>query len=171
VTVIFKGLVLLLASLLVLLCPPLSMLAVACARWDRHATPDQWGTTPTERGDLPRWARWMQTMDERLPGGTYEPTVARMLERRGRYWTSVYWIGLRNRAHGLRRRFGRPSTEDAYRASFQPDERGRIDGVRSDGSWYWQRSAWGLRVVVGHRVYRIKPGEYLAVPTVTIKRS
>lgn len=169
-TVILKGLVLLLASLFVLLCPPLSLLAVAFARWDDDPTPDQWGTTPTPRGDLPRWARWMQTMDERLPGGTYEPTVARMLSRWGRYWTSVYWIGWRNRAHGLRRTFGRPSTEDAYRTSFQPDAKGRVYGVRSDGSWYWERRWWQLRLVVGHRVYRIQPGEYLAVPTFTIKR-
>ena len=68
-TVILKGLVLLLAGVFVLLCPPLSLLAVACARWDQDPTPDQWGTTPTRRGDLPRWAHWMQTMDERLPGG------------------------------------------------------------------------------------------------------
>jgi hypothetical protein len=169
--VILKGLVLLLASIFVLLCPPLSLLAVACARWDQESTPDQWGTTPTRRGDLPRWARWMQTMDDRLPGGTYEPTVARMLERRGRFWTSVYWIGWRNRAHGLRRYFGTPSTEAAYKTSFKPDAQGRIDGVREDGSWYWQRSLWGFRIVAGHRVYRIAPGEYLAVPAVTIKRA
>lgn len=169
--VVLKGLALLLASLFVLLCPPLSLLAVAFARWDDEPTPDQWGTTPTPRGDLPRWARWMQTMDERLPGGTYEPTVGRMLTRLGRYWTSVYWIGLRNRAHGLRRSFGQPSTEDAYATSFGPDSKGRIYGVRSDGSWYWERRALGFRLVVGHRVYRTAPGDYLAVPTFTIKRS
>lgn len=30
------------------------------------------------RGDLPRWLRWFGTHDERLPGGFYEPRVARI---------------------------------------------------------------------------------------------
>ncbi len=166
--VLLQGLVLTLASVFVLLCPPLTMLVVARARWDDVPTPDQWGTTPTVRGDLPRWAMWMQTLDDRLPGGTYEPTVAALLARWGRYWTSCYWLGWRNRAHGLRAVLGTASTSEAYAVRFPPDERGRIYGVRSDGTWYWERRVGPLRIVAGHRIYRLPDG-FLAVPTLTVK--
>lgn len=159
-----------LMSLALLLVPVLPVLAVAGARWDSTPTTDQHGQGLTLRGDLPGWARWMQTLDDRLPGGTYEPTVAALLARVGRFWTSVYWIGWRNRAHGLRRVFGLPSTLQAYNERFHPVD-GVAQGVRSDGSWYWARTLGPLRVVAGHRIYRL-PGEvFLAVPTATVKRA
>lgn len=171
---ILKGLLLTLAGVLVLLLPLLPLLAVLLARWDKVPTPGSWGDYPTIRGDVPRWLSWLQTVDERLPGGLYEPTVVRILERYGRTLCSLYWIGWRNRAHGLRRAMGRPSTEAAWKSSFKPDERGRAYGVREDGTWYWSQlfgPSWlRLVVVAGYRVYRLADGAYLAVPTATIKR-
>lgn len=84
---------------------PLGLLGapIVClfARWDRVPTPARWQPEPIIRGDLPRWARWWETPDERLPGGMYEPTVESIYKRFGRYWCSVYWLGIRNRMYGL----------------------------------------------------------------------
>lgn len=146
-------------------------LAVALASWDKLPTAGSWGTHPTIRGDVPRALRWLQTMDERLPGGLYEPTVERLLERVGRYWTSLYWLGWRNRAHGFRRLVSKASTEAAYLQRFPEDESGKTKGVRVDGSWYWSRRLGPLRAVAGYRVYLLLDGSYLAVPTCTIKRA
>lgn len=159
-----------LTPLALLLVPVLPMLAVAGAKWDSEPSTDQHGQGLTQRGDLPGWARWMQTLDDRLPGGTYEPTVAAMLAKVGRYWTSVYWIGWRNRAHGLRKTFGRPSTLEAYltRFEFIGDV---AQGVRSDGSWYHAEQIGSLLWVAGHRIYKLPGDQYLAVPTATIKKA
>lgn len=166
---VLAGLVLLLAGIVVLLCPWLPLLAVALARWD--ATPsfgarDQHATI---RGDVPRWLRWLQTSDERLPGGLYEPTVAGWLETRGRFWCSFMWIWWRNRAHGMRKLVDRPSTEAAWHEKF-PIVDGRASGVRTDGTWYWSRDIGPLRVVAGYRIYALLDGTYSAVPTATIKK-
>lgn len=168
---ILQGLVLLLASIVVLLNPWLPLLAVRFARWDAEPTPDQHGQVPTIRGDLPLWARWMQTLDDRLPGGTYEPAVAEWLSQRGRTYCSVMWIWWRNRAHGLRRTFGRPSTEAAYMTRFEPDAEGFVYGKRSDGTWYWAMPLGPLRAVAGHRIYKLPGDQYLAVPTATVKKA
>ena len=166
---VIKGLVLLLASVLVFFLPPLTLLAVLLARWDRSLTPGTFGGPPVRRGDVPRWLLWLQTNDERLPGGLHEPTVLRVYERFGRVICSWYWIGLRNRAHGLRRVFGRPSTEEMANIRF-PIADGKASGTRPDGTWYWSRDIWRLRVVAGHRIYLL-PSGYMAVPTFTIKRA
>lgn len=76
----------------------------AFARWDRTPTQFTGGAVQgplAVRGDLPRWARWWETPDERLPGGLYERTVERVWRRYGRYVCSVYWLGVRNRMYGL----------------------------------------------------------------------
>lgn len=163
---VLQGLVLTLASLVVLLCPPLSDAGGGMRPVGQRADGGPAGHDTDHPRRPARLGALEQTLDDRLPGGTYEPTVSRMLERFGPYWTSVYWIGWRNRAHGLRRVLGRPSTEAAYLVRFPPGAR----GVRPDGSWYWERAFGPLRVVAGHRVYRIAPGDYLAVPTLTVKR-
>jgi hypothetical protein len=75
------------------------------AKWDEQATTFTGGASdsgpPTIRGDLPWWASWFGTFDERLPGGMYEPTVVNVHRRFGRYWCSVYWLVVRNRMFGL----------------------------------------------------------------------
>lgn len=146
-------------------------LAVGLARWDQAPTAGSWGTHPTIRGDVPRALRWLQTIDERLPGGLYEPTVERLLQRAGRHGAALYWIGWRNRAHGLRRVLGAPSTQAAYLQRFPEDDDGKTQGVREDGTWYWSRKLGPLRAVAGHRIYLLLDGSHLAVPTCTIKRA
>lgn len=164
---VLKGGLLLLASVLVFFLPLVTLLAVLLARWDKHPTPGTYDTVPTIRGDVPAWLRWLQTNDERLPGGLHEPTVLRVFQRFGRVVCSWYWIGWRNRAHGLRRVFGLPSTEAMAGIRF-PVVEGKASGTRPDGTWYWSRDLWRLRVVAGHRIYMLPTG-YLAVPTFTIK--
>jgi len=93
-------------------------IAALFARWDDKPTTFTGGAPnngpPTIRGDLPRWAAWFGTFDERLPGGMYEPTVATVYRRFGRYWCSVYWLVVRNRMFGLTKAlFGKPIPVDA----------------------------------------------------------
>lgn len=167
VITILQGVLLLLASVLVFLLPPVTLFAVLLARWDKQPTRGTYDTVLTIRGDVPGWLRWLQTNDERLPGGLHEPTVLRVFERFGRVLCSWYWIGWRNRAHGLRRGFGLPSTEAMANIRF-PVVNGKASGTRPDGTWYWSRDFWGLRAVAGHRIYMLPTG-FLAVPTFTIK--
>lgn len=54
-----------------------------------------------QRYRLPaKWA-WVETPDEHLPGGMYEPTVAKLYKSFGWFITSWYWLGLRNVGQGL----------------------------------------------------------------------
>jgi hypothetical protein len=148
------------------------LVPVVClfTKWDTEPTPGSWISYPTIRGDLPKGFRWLQTTDERLPGGLYEPTVVKIFERVGKYWTSVYWLGLRNRAHGLRAYFAQPSNEESFHTIFQENKHGIIRGWRSDGTWYFSVRFFGFKLVLGHRVYCLLDSSFIAVPTVTLKR-
>lgn len=53
-------------------------------------------------GRLPFVFRWMETPDDPLPGGQYEPTVKRIYDKFGEYVGNVYWLW-RNRAYRLAR--------------------------------------------------------------------
>lgn len=164
---VLQGVFLLLASVLVFLLPPLTLMAVLLARWDKHPTPGTFDAVSVIRGDVPRWLIWLQTNDERLPGGLHEPTVKQKYDRYGKVICSWYWIGVRNRAHGLRRLLSLPSTEEMGGIRF-PRVNGKAYGVRPDGTWFWSRDFWGFRAVAGHRIYFVD-GKYMAVPTFTIK--
>lgn len=103
------GFVLALVSLIV---PPLVLpFLMWFARWDRDITRDIDGRFPLIRGDLPRWLAWFETPDERLPGGLYEPTVEKVYVVWGKWVCTYYWLGLRNRAFGLARAIGKPTTD------------------------------------------------------------
>lgn len=60
-----------------------------------HAQPN------IQRYRLPKKWEWVETPDEHLPGGMYEPTVAKLYKRFGWFITSWYWLGLRNVGQGL----------------------------------------------------------------------
>ena len=77
-------------------------LALLGATWDSSGSPDSNGQRPDViRGDLPAWARWYSSPDERLPGGTYEPALAAVLDRFGPFIASWYWLGWRNTFQGF----------------------------------------------------------------------
>jgi hypothetical protein len=49
-----------------------------------------------QRYKLPSWLAWMETPDEHLPGGLYEPTHAKVYKYFGWIGASMYWLLLRN---------------------------------------------------------------------------
>ena len=145
------------------LVPLLVALALPFARWDDEPSIDSNGQGLTIRGDLPTWAAWLATPDERLPGGTYEPAVAGVLARYGRWVCSWYWIGVRNQLHGLSAVFGVPVV------SPWPVE----PGYYTDGSLWWLRRpllGGRLQLKAGYRTYWIR-GAFVAVPACSITRA
>lgn len=59
------------------------------------------GQPDVQRYRLPSWLAWAETPDEHLPGGLYEPTVAKIYNRFGWVVCSLYWLLLRNVGQGL----------------------------------------------------------------------
>lgn len=150
-------------------------IGVLLARWDTVASEGRNSPDLAIRGDVPRLLRWLlQTMDERLPGDLGEAAVAKVHARFGRVVCGMYWLGWRNRAHGLRRYVSRPLVgaegEASWRRRFEEVD-GVAFGVRDDGSCYYSRRLWfGLKFVAGHRVYQLlDKTTYLPVPTCTVK--
>jgi hypothetical protein len=74
-------------------------------------------------GRLPRGFRWMETPDDPLPGGQYEPQVKRIYDRFGFYVGSVYWLW-RNRAYTFARRWAFQP-----RVFLKPGGRYVLDGI------------------------------------------
>lgn len=150
---------------LVALCAPIVVpIAVLFARWDL-VTSKQDGLLSTY-GDLPEWASWFTTPDARLPGGLYEPTVAKMLGKYGCYLTSVYWLGLRNRAHGFAALFAKPASQAQFH---QPQAVGFTQ--LGDGIWLYKKPLGALVFMCGYRVYDLRNGDYIASPCLTIKKA
>lgn len=54
-----------------------------------------------QRYRLPKPLQWMETPDEHLPGGLYEPTHALVYKYCGWFIASMYWILLRNVGGGI----------------------------------------------------------------------
>lgn len=154
-----------------LFAPVLSAAALPFIKWDANATPDSKRTSGSEtvRGDLPAWLSWLTTPDERLPGGTYEATVKRLLDRLGKYATAYYWIGVRNRAHGLAYLFRKPMTNHFNAMTDYKDLNGLLE---RDGVWrfYWGLP-FGFCFVAGYRSYHSDALGYYGTPVFTIKRA
>lgn len=166
--VVFKGWICTIVGLLIKLTPIgwlLTFLAVATAKWETEPRFDQWGKVSTIRAKLRKGFRWLGTMDDDLPGGTYEPTVAKMLEKRGKFLTSWYWIGWRNTAHGFRQIFSIPSDEISYTVNTPEGE-----GTRPDGTWWKIRRMGPFIYQTGFRIYKYLDGSYWATPTATVKK-
>lgn len=109
--VVLAGLLVLVVGIVAL---PFLFIAVAFAQpIGRFA--GSWGSgADIERYALPRWAQWLGTPDEPLPGGFYEPRVVRRYKAFGWYLTSVLWL-MDNRANGLAHALGRPWAEGLWR--------------------------------------------------------
>lgn len=56
---------------------------------------------PIQRYKLPSWLFFMETPDELLPGGLYEPKIKKIYEKYGWFMASWSWLGTRNVGHGL----------------------------------------------------------------------
>ena len=150
----------LLVTFLNLLCPFLVPLALLFAKWEKEPSSARAGEEPAIRGDLPKWLSWFSTPDERLPGGMYEPTVAAMYEKRGKWLTSWYWLGVRNCLFGLALRLGKPTTD------YIPDlplgfwERGDI--------WRYSVKLGPFKFLTGYKVYKLLDGSFKAAPCFSI---
>jgi hypothetical protein len=151
-------------ALLLWLSPPIMvLLALPFAKWDETASVDSNGKVPTIRGDLPGWAAWLGTPNERLPGGTYEPAVASVMARYGRFACAWYWLGLRNPLYGLSAAFGTP-IDEPWSLAFGYQEKGNL--------WWLRHPILGNRfqIKAGYRCYFIR-GQWLAVPCATITKA
>ena len=151
----------LLCALVGLLAPVYMLVLVFFIKKDAVATKS--GSTDDSsyiiRGDLPRWARWAQTMDCRFPGGMYEDSVRESYSK-GFLWCSYVWAGLRNRAQGLAYALGKPAVDflPSYIGFFKRE----FDSV-------WQRhvNLGFVTLTLGWEVYRLRDGSFWAVPIFT----
>lgn len=148
----------LLLSITSLVAPLLVLLALPFAKWDDFPSVARDGTT-TIRGDLPNWLSWLSTPDERLPGGLYETEHKALLEKTGKYFASWYWLGWRNRLHGLRMALGKP-TYDYITYSPGFSERGDI--------WHYSKQIGIFRFAAGYKVYKLLDGSFRAAPVCTV---
>lgn len=149
-------------TLLNLICPALVLLVLPFTKWDTKPSADQWGHGSVIRGDLPKWLRWFSTPDERLPGGMYEPTVASMHDKFGKYITSWYWLGVRNCLMGLAVAAGKPTTD------YIPEQ--PLGFWKRDNIWRYSANLGFCKFVVGYQVYRLLDGTFRAAPVFTLKR-
>ncbi|WP_339898223.1 hypothetical protein [uncultured Gilvimarinus sp.] len=103
------------------------------------------GDTDVKRYALPRALKWMETPDEHLPGGMYEPTVAWLYGHLGWFVTSWYWLSWRNVGHGITWDSGWPvPMYQMHMTPEQLDEYGtRIYQRRVFGLWFM----WGAKTV------------------------
>ncbi|SDO75758.1 hypothetical protein SAMN05216303_102278 [Rhodoferax sp. OV413] len=154
----------LLIHLFALLAPFLVPIGLLFARWDSKPTLDQNGLHLAVRGDLPACFAWLNTPDERLPGGLYEPNVETIYQRYGRFLCSWYWLGLRNRGHGFAAQFGLPTS------AYWPGE----PGYYQRGGLWWLRyplAGGRLQFKAGYRIYKLLDSSFLAVPVFTITKA
>ena len=153
-------------------------------RWDPLPTPadDPFDPSVTTRGDLPKWLRWAQTMDQRYPGGLYEPAIMAALgngEHWRRLWTSYLWTGHRNRAMGLAYMLGKPALD--YIPDPWSTDRDRTGWVLDKNTWTFTRESdqvWKkvrmynkFHVHTGYQVYRLANGTFWAVNLFTIRKT
>lgn len=142
-----------LVALGVALTPPLLvLLALPFAKWDADG-----------QGDLPQWASWLSTPNQRLPGGVYEPAVAAILAKYGRVICSWYWLGVRNVLYGMSASFGTPTSGP------WPDG----DGYHTrEGLWYLYKPVFFGKLVfkAGYRIYQVR-SIWLAVPCCTMTKN
>ncbi len=175
-------------TLIGLLAPIYMLVFVWFIKWDsspsyRNNTQTDWDPSFIRRGDLPKFLQWAQTMDERFPGGMYEPTITSMYGS-GSYlralFTSYMWAGHRNRAHGLAFNWGKSAvgyipdpfdlSESNDRTGWHQIENGWCFRRAEDGVWRKYSKLGPLWVVTGYEVYRLQDGTFWAVNQFTLKR-
>ena len=150
-------------------------LSLPFATWDKTPTGDQWGVGSIIRGDLPKWATFLSTPDERLPGGLYESTVASVYDKYGKWITSLYWLGVRNCLMGLAVAWGQRTSdyipEEPFGYWSRTDSMGTI--------WRYSKHLFTAKLgnkttrivfVCGYQVYRTLKGDFQAAPVFSLKQ-
>lgn len=154
----------LLIQIVALFAPLLVLLALPFIRWDSSQSLDPSGNFPAIRGNMPRWLSWLETPDERLPGGLYEPAVLAIYEKYGAWVCAWYWLGVRNRVQGFAAAFGVPATK-GWTGHYGRQDQGALWWVR------WPLLNRKLSFKAGYRIYLLLDGSYLAVPVFTITKA
>lgn len=99
------------------------------------------------RRKLPDMFKWLETPDEKLPGGMYESTVADIYDKWGWFIASWYWLGWRNVAFGLAWEFlGKPASN--YMVNLSQWEK------KEEGIYERRTHFLGLVLITGYAVYR-----------------
>ncbi len=153
--------------------PLLMLIALPFIRWDKEeSTVSKFEADgkgggemipyPAIRGDLPKIFKWLETPDERLPGGLYEATVKDIHDKYGKYICSWYWLGLRNQVMGLAAALGQKTTDYIPEEPLGYWERGDI--------WRYAIAFGPVKFVTGFQVYKVLDGTFTAVPVFTLKR-
>lgn len=153
-------------SLVCLLTVPLAVLFRRPAGISKiEDTGEGGGQIVIDRGALPRWLWWLQTPDERLPGGLYEKTILKWLSAYGDYGCSVRWLW-RNAGYGFAWWMGRPA--DGYLNV--------VEGlIYRAPLWRWRRTYGPIALMCGWKVHRANfeataaDGPYWAIPFVSIR--
>lgn len=147
-----------------LLAPLAVLVALFGVKREAQASIDPHTGLAIRIGYLPRWAAWWADPIEPLPGGLYEPTQLRIYKLLKFYGAAYYWLGLRNRAHGLAMRFQKPMTGYFYLEA--------SDGMhRRDGVWQYYKGLGPLCFVAGYRAYHTPALGYYGTPVFTLKRA
>ena len=113
------------------------------------------------RRKLPDMFKWLETPDEKLPGGMYESTVADIYDKWGWFIASWYWLGFRNVAHHIAWKFlGKPATN--YMVHLSAEEQ-QGQGIYEKKTYFL-----GLVLITGYAVYQdwynvFTPKEYTEV--------
>lgn len=156
--------------------------ALPFIRWDNTLSAGNWDKTRVIRGDLPSWLSWLGTPDERLPGNLEEPSMRKMYQWFGPRVAAWYWLGVRNRLHGLAFTCALPLPNnepwsavpgfykrvvilDDFPTTWDPEERILI--------WWLRMPILGGRfqLKAGWRSYYIRTGDqWYGVPCLTITR-
>lgn len=139
-----------------------TIIALPFAKWDSEPSAGSDGTWVIIRGDLPKWAWFLETADERLPAGS-EPAAMQVYERYGKFITCVYWLGTRNQLQALACYLGK-----------------EVSGfvLDSDSAYYEAEDVWRYRLsfldkfvfVVGYEIVHLLDGRYIASPYFTLKK-
>lgn len=154
----------LLGHLVALLAPFVCIVAVPLIRWDRQLSKGSFDQVPAVRGDLPAWASWFDTPDERMPGNLAEPGQFDVWVKCGKEWAAWNWVGLRNRGHGFAFRYAQALPEGPW-----PGEPGYYE--TSNGLWWLRKPIFGGRwhFKAGWRHYFVK-GKWWGVPCLTVTK-
>jgi len=99
-----------------------------------------------KRYRLPKWASWLDTPDQTLPGGLYEGAMLSIYRRYGNFITAWVWLGFRNTGFGYAWKTGKPASN--YFALLTDKE--KID----QGLWQKERKIGFLKLLTGWSIYR-----------------
>lgn len=127
-----------------------------------------------QRYRLPKIFRFLETPDEDLAGGMYEPTVDKIYKKCGWFICSWYWLGFRNQAQGLLWMAGKQTTHLAYKIS-KDKKAWNMLTVYDDYkplciNFYWFKIVFEYEICHDHYLSHTTTG-YYAIPKLSLKRN